>query len=90
MDRGKFQFCFCIRLVAFENVVFMDYFSSSGESDESCSIEEDITADSRCSPSKDSTCSDSTSFEKLFPTMKTIYGVQPEEPKKNNILLYKR
>lgn len=65
-------------------------FSSSTDSDESCSIDEDITVDSRCSPSKDSTCSETVNFEDLFPTMKTVYGVEPEEPKKANVLIYKR
>ncbi|KAL0277006.1 UNVERIFIED_CONTAM: hypothetical protein PYX00_004440 [Menopon gallinae] len=64
--------------------------SGSSDSEESCSGEEDLTAESRCSPSKDSSCSESTSFEKLFPSMKEVYGVEPEEPQKKNMLLYRR
>ena len=34
--------------------------------------------------------SDLTSFETLFPSMKEVYGTQPEYPKRNDVILYKR
>jgi len=30
------------------------------------------------------------SFESLFPSMKEVYGTEPEYPKRNDIILYKR
>ncbi|XP_051155990.1 polyphosphoinositide phosphatase isoform X2 [Leptopilina boulardi] len=44
--------------------------------------------DSSLSISKHS--SDMISFECLFPSMKEVYGTQPENPKRNDIFLYKR
>ncbi|XP_046416472.1 polyphosphoinositide phosphatase isoform X2 [Neodiprion fabricii] len=44
--------------------------------------------DSQLTASKDS--SDLVSFESLFPTMREVYGTQPESPKRADILLYKR
>lgn len=60
--------------------------SSSAES--SSENEEDERHDSQILHSKDA--SEKTSFENLFPTMKEVYGVQLEYPKRNNIILYKR
>lgn len=34
--------------------------------------------------------SEFTSFESLFPSMKEVYGTQPEYPKRNDVILYKR
>lgn len=44
--------------------------------------------DSQLTASKDS--SEFVSFESLFPSMREVYGTQPENPKRADILLYKR
>ncbi|XP_046738067.1 polyphosphoinositide phosphatase isoform X4 [Diprion similis] len=44
--------------------------------------------DSQLTASKDS--SELVSFESFFPTMREVYGTQPESPKRADILLYKR
>lgn len=44
--------------------------------------------DSQLITSKDS--SELISFESLFPSMKEVYGTEPEYPKRNDIILYKR
>ncbi|CAL1677908.1 unnamed protein product [Lasius platythorax] len=66
--------------------------TSSASSSEDSSSDEDESHqqmdDSQLIISKDS--SELISFESLFPSMKQVYGTQPEYPKRNNILLYKR
>lgn len=44
--------------------------------------------DSQLVTFKDS--SELMSFGSLFPSMKEIYGMQPEYPKRNDIILYKK
>lgn len=34
--------------------------------------------------------SEFTSFELLFPSMREVYGTQPQYPKRNDVILYKR
>ncbi|XP_033230009.1 polyphosphoinositide phosphatase isoform X3 [Belonocnema kinseyi] len=56
--------------------------TSSDEDESNQLFSDSLTA------SKNST--DLTSFETLFPSMKEVYGTQPEYPKRNDIMLYKR
>lgn len=44
--------------------------------------------DSQLFASKDN--SELMTFELLFPSMKEVYGMQPEYPARNDIILYKR
>ncbi|XP_012222338.1 polyphosphoinositide phosphatase isoform X2 [Linepithema humile] len=66
--------------------------TSSASSSEDSSSDEDESHqqmdDSQLITSKDS--SELVSFETLFPSMKEVYGTQPEYPKRNDIILYKR
>ncbi|XP_050449976.1 polyphosphoinositide phosphatase isoform X1 [Cataglyphis hispanica] len=65
--------------------------TSSASSSEDSSSDEDESHqmdDSQLIISKDSL--DLISFESLFPSMKEVYGTQPDYPKRNDILLYKR
>ncbi|KAL6438365.1 hypothetical protein ACFW04_004485 [Cataglyphis niger] len=65
--------------------------TSSASSSEDSSSDEDESHqmdDSQLIISKDSL--ELISFESLFPSMKEVYGTQPEYPKRNDILLYKR
>ncbi|EFN85512.1 SAC domain-containing protein 3 [Harpegnathos saltator] len=66
--------------------------TSSASSSEDSSSDEDESHqqmdDSQLIASKDS--SELMSFESLFPSMKEVYGTQPEYPKRNDIILYKR
>ncbi|XP_014488614.1 PREDICTED: polyphosphoinositide phosphatase isoform X2 [Dinoponera quadriceps] len=66
--------------------------TSSASSSEDSSSDEDESHqqmdDSQLVASKDS--SELMSFESLFPSMKEVYGTQPEYPKRNDIILYKR
>ncbi|KAL6268652.1 hypothetical protein P5V15_001786 [Pogonomyrmex californicus] len=66
--------------------------TSSASSSEDSSSDEDESHqqidDSQLITSKDS--SELVSFELLFPSMKEVYGTQPEYPKRNDIILYKR
>ncbi|RLU24526.1 hypothetical protein DMN91_002615 [Ooceraea biroi] len=66
--------------------------TSSASSSEDSSSDEDESHqqmdDSQLITSKDS--SELMSFESLFPSMKQVYGTQPEYPKRNDIIVYKR
>ncbi|KYN43635.1 Polyphosphoinositide phosphatase [Trachymyrmex septentrionalis] len=66
--------------------------TSSASSSEDSSSDEDESHqqmdDSQLITSKDS--SELMSFESLFPSMKEVYGIEPEYPKRNDIILYKR
>ncbi|KYN06533.1 Polyphosphoinositide phosphatase [Cyphomyrmex costatus] len=66
--------------------------TSSASSTEDSSSDEDESHqqmdDSQLITSKDS--SELVSFESLFPSMKEVYGIEPEYPKRNDIILYKR
>ncbi|XP_020292603.1 polyphosphoinositide phosphatase isoform X2 [Pseudomyrmex gracilis] len=66
--------------------------TSSASSSEDSSSDEDESHqqmdDSQLITSKDS--SELMPFESLFPSMKEVYGTQPEYPKRNDIILYKR
>ncbi|XP_011878471.1 PREDICTED: polyphosphoinositide phosphatase isoform X3 [Vollenhovia emeryi] len=66
--------------------------TSSASSSEDSSSDEDESHqqmdDSLLITSKDS--SELMSFESLFPSMKEVYGTEPEYPKRNDIILYKR
>ncbi|XP_060821721.1 polyphosphoinositide phosphatase isoform X1 [Bombus pascuorum] len=65
--------------------------SSASSSDDSSSDEYENhqhTNDSQFIMSKES--SEFTSFELLFPSMKEVYGTQPQYPKRNDVILYKR
>lgn len=70
--------------------VILYCFDSSSEasytSDDECNGN---IADSQISGSKDSE-SATVTFESLFPTMRQVYGTEPETPKKADILLYKK
>ncbi|KAJ8674118.1 hypothetical protein QAD02_005380 [Eretmocerus hayati] len=56
---------------------------SSSDEDESQQMSE-----SQMTASKNS--SDLISFETLFPSMREVYGMQPEQPKRSDLLIYKR
>lgn len=66
--------------------------TSSASSSEDLSSEEDEshqhTNESQLITSKESL--EFTSFESLFPSMKEVYGTQPEYPKRNDVVLYKK
>ncbi|KAK2581293.1 hypothetical protein KPH14_008078 [Odynerus spinipes] len=65
--------------------------SSASSSEDSTSDEDESHPqmnDSQLLASKDS--SELMSFECLFPSMKEVYGMQPEYPARNDIILYKR
>ncbi|XP_017878780.1 polyphosphoinositide phosphatase isoform X2 [Ceratina calcarata] len=65
--------------------------SSASSSDDSSSDEDEShhhTNDFQLMISKES--SEFTSFEALFPSMKKVYGTQPEYPKRNDVILYKK
>ncbi|XP_077276268.1 polyphosphoinositide phosphatase FIG4 isoform X3 [Temnothorax americanus] len=66
--------------------------TSSASSSEDSSSDEDESHqqmdDSQLITSKDS--SELISFESLFPSMKEVYGTEPEYPKRNDIILYKK
>ncbi|XP_012535278.1 polyphosphoinositide phosphatase-like isoform X2 [Monomorium pharaonis] len=66
--------------------------TSSASSTEDSSSDEDESHqqidDFQLITSKDSL--ELTSFESLFPSMKEVYGTEPEYPKRNDIILYKR
>lgn len=66
--------------------------TSSASSSEDSSSDEDESHqqmdDSQLITSKDS--SELISFESLFPSMREVYGTEPEYPKRNDIILYKR
>lgn len=68
--------------------MWMIYCSSSEDSSSDEDESHQQMDDSQLIISKDS--SELISFESLFPSMKQVYGTQPEYPKRNNILLYKR
>ncbi|XP_015184747.1 PREDICTED: polyphosphoinositide phosphatase isoform X2 [Polistes dominula] len=65
--------------------------SSASSSEDSTSDEDESHPqmnDSQLFASKDN--SELMSFECLFPSMKEVYGMQPEYPARNDIILYKR
>ncbi|KAL0101960.1 hypothetical protein PUN28_018490 [Cardiocondyla obscurior] len=65
--------------------------TSSASSSEGSISDEDEShqqMDDQLITSKDS--SELLSFESLFPSMKEVYGTEPEYPKRNDIILYKR
>ncbi|XP_039305758.1 polyphosphoinositide phosphatase isoform X3 [Solenopsis invicta] len=66
--------------------------TSSASSSEDSSSDEDESHqqmdDFQLITSKDS--SELISFESLFPSMKEVYGTEPEYPKRNDVILYKR
>ncbi|XP_076673336.1 polyphosphoinositide phosphatase FIG4 isoform X3 [Andrena cerasifolii] len=64
--------------------------SASSSEDSSSDYDESHqhTNDSQLMDSKES--SEFTSFESLFPSMKEVYGTQPEYPKRNDVVLYKK
>ncbi|XP_043528392.1 polyphosphoinositide phosphatase isoform X2 [Frieseomelitta varia] len=65
--------------------------SSASSSDDSSSDEYENhqhTNDSQLAMSKES--SEFTSFESLFPSMREVYGTQPQYPNRNDVILYKR
>ncbi|KAG7213368.1 hypothetical protein KM043_002662 [Ampulex compressa] len=65
--------------------------SSASSTEDSTSDEEDShqqMTDSQLITSKESL--KLTTFESLFPSMKEMYGTQPEYPKRNDIIMYKR
>ncbi|CAL7934642.1 unnamed protein product [Xylocopa violacea] len=65
--------------------------SSASSSDDTSSNEDENhqhTNDSQLIILKES--SEFTSFESLFPSMKKVYGTQPEYPKRNDVILYKK
>ncbi|XP_053979279.1 polyphosphoinositide phosphatase isoform X2 [Hylaeus volcanicus] len=65
--------------------------SSASSSDDLSSDEDEShqhTNESQLITSKESL--EFTSFESLFPSMKEVYGTQPEYPKRNDVVLYKK
>ncbi|XP_076628632.1 polyphosphoinositide phosphatase FIG4 isoform X3 [Colletes latitarsis] len=66
--------------------------TSSASSSEDVSTDDDEshqhTNESQLITSKESL--EFTSFESLFPSMKEVYGTQPEYPKRNDVVLYKK
>ncbi|XP_029042944.2 polyphosphoinositide phosphatase isoform X1 [Osmia bicornis bicornis] len=65
--------------------------SSASSSDDSSSDDDESHQhinDCHLTTSKES--SEFTSFETLFPSMKEVYGTQPEYPKRNDVILYKK
>ncbi|KZC14668.1 Polyphosphoinositide phosphatase [Dufourea novaeangliae] len=65
--------------------------SSASSTEDSSSDEEEShqhTNDCQLITSKESL--ELTSFESLFPSMKEVYGTQPEYPKRNDVVLYKK
>ncbi|KAK9307836.1 hypothetical protein QLX08_001916 [Tetragonisca angustula] len=64
--------------------------SSASSSDDSSSDECENYQhnDSQLAMSKES--SEFTSFESLFPSMREVYGTQPQYPNRNDVILYKR
>lgn len=65
--------------------------SSASSSEDSTSDEDESHPqmnDSQLFASKDN--SELMTFELLFPSMKEVYGMQPEYPARNDIILYKR
>lgn len=87
--RWIFKFVFCIWKI--EIMIFhcwyLNVFSSSvdtsSDEDESHHQMNDSLSASRNS-------SEFVTFESLFPSMKEYYGMQPEDPKRNDYRLYKR
>ncbi|KAJ4450362.1 hypothetical protein ANN_01783 [Periplaneta americana] len=63
--------------------------SSSPESEDSDEEDNDHNTDSQLTPSKDSSSGNIT-FESLFPSMRQVYGMEIQHPKKSDILMYKR
>ncbi|KAJ9595423.1 hypothetical protein L9F63_013382, partial [Diploptera punctata] len=63
--------------------------SSSPESEDSDDDDNGHNTDSQLTPSKDSS-SDNVTFESLFPSMREVYGMEIEVPKKSDIYMYKR
>jgi hypothetical protein len=63
--------------------------SSSSESEDTDEEENGHITDSQQTPSKDSSSTNIT-FEALFPSMRQVYGMEIEHPKKPDILMYKR
>ncbi|XP_023722312.1 polyphosphoinositide phosphatase isoform X3 [Cryptotermes secundus] len=66
----------------------VDY-SSSSESEDTDEEDNGHITDSQLTPSKDSSSRNIT-FEALFPSMRQVYGMEIEHPKKSDILMYKR
>lgn len=68
--------------------IYVTFLSSS----EASSSDEDESRqhinDSQLATSKE--CAEFSSFESLFPSMKEVYGTQPEYPKRNDVVLYKK
>ncbi|XP_033338065.2 polyphosphoinositide phosphatase FIG4 isoform X2 [Megalopta genalis] len=65
--------------------------SSASSTEDSSSDDDDShqhTNDSQLISSKES--SELISFESLFPSMKEVYGTQPDYPKRNDVVLYKK
>ncbi|XP_078036879.1 polyphosphoinositide phosphatase FIG4 isoform X1 [Augochlora pura] len=65
--------------------------SSASSTEDSSSDDDDShqhTNDSQLISSKES--SELVSFESLFPSMKEVYGTQPDYPKRNDVVLYKK
>jgi hypothetical protein len=63
--------------------------SSSSESEETNEEDSGHNTDSQLTPSKDSSSGNIT-FESLFPSMRQVYGMEIEHPKKLDIFMYKR
>ncbi|PNF18464.1 Polyphosphoinositide phosphatase [Cryptotermes secundus] len=63
--------------------------SSSSESEDTDEEDNGHITDSQLTPSKDSSSRNIT-FEALFPSMRQVYGMEIEHPKKSDILMYKR
>lgn len=64
------------------------FYSSSDDSSSDEDENHQHNNDSQFIISKEN--SEFTSFESLFPSMKEVYGTQPEYPKRNDVILYKR
>jgi hypothetical protein len=63
--------------------------SSSSESEDTDEDNNGRSTDSQLTPSRDSSIRNIT-FESLFPSMKQVYGMEIQHPKKSDILMYKR
>jgi hypothetical protein len=63
--------------------------SSSSVSEDTDEEDNGHISDSQLTPSKDSSSRNIT-FEALFPSMRQVYGMEIEHPKKSDILMYKR
>lgn len=69
-------------------VILYIIYSSSDDSSSDEYENHQHTNDSQLAMSKES--SEFTSFESLFPSMREVYGTQPQYPNRNDVILYKR